>query len=90
MVYQRGRRGTHNIRKLLCNVIDHLVPENHSISHSVALGHIRKKFARAGLGELESISSDPSDTRASENCDLCHQLQSMEHSPVPTSCSKPR
>lgn len=60
-----------HVRELLCNLIDHFIPHNHSISLGIGLGDIGELLARSRLSELESKSCDSLDPDTSEDGDFC-------------------
>lgn len=71
-----SRHGVHkhlvelDVRELLCNAQDNLVPQNHSVALRVALGHIGKVLPGPALRSLESKTRKALDAMARENGDF--------------------
>lgn len=67
-IEMKGR--TNDIRELFGDFVDHFVPEDHTVSHSVRLCDIGQELSRSGLCDLVGVSSDSLDTDSREDCHL--------------------
>jgi hypothetical protein len=97
-----GSENTHDIREILGDLIDDLIPEHHSVPHGVGLGHIGEQLSGTSLRELERIGGDSLDTDAREDGDLFGRTVLMSavmesrdpvfggNLPVPISWGRPR